>query len=234
MRKTNAKAQRSQDIEALLPWHAAGTLGRRDAERVEQALTNDKELKREYDMVREELGETIRLNERLGAPSARVMERLMAAIEADGAAPRKNRTFFNIGAWISVQLAQLSPRTLARSATAAALAIVLQAGIIAGLYVKTADKGGKGIETPSYEKPNGPVTRQGSYVLVRFTPDATANDITNFLEAYKVAVVEAPQAKDLFRLRVAETSRSKAEIAQIVAHMQADNKIITFIAPIDK
>jgi hypothetical protein len=234
MTKTNTKAIQRQDIEALLPWHAAGTLNRRDAERVEQALANDNELARQYEMVREELGETIRLNETLGAPSARAMERLMAAIEADGAAPRKNRTFFNVGAWIGVQLAQLSPRTLARSATTAALAIVLQAGVIAGLYVKTADKGGKGIETASYEKPNGPVTRQGSYVLVRFTSDATANDITNFLEAYKVAVVEAPQAKNLFRLRVAETSQPKEEIARIVAHMQADNKIITFIAPVDK
>ena len=26
------------EIEALLPWHAAGTLSRRDADRVEQAL----------------------------------------------------------------------------------------------------------------------------------------------------------------------------------------------------
>ena len=68
MIKTNAKAIQRQDIEALLPWHAAGTLIRRDAERVEQALANDNELARQHEMVREELGETIRLNETLGAP----------------------------------------------------------------------------------------------------------------------------------------------------------------------
>src|ERR1700730_8091110 len=124
MTTTNTKAPQRQDIEALLPWHAAGTLGRRDAERVERALANDNELKRQYEMVREELGETIRLNETLGAPSARAMERLMAAIEADGATARKSRMSFNIGAWISGQLAQLSPRTLAWSATGAAFAIV--------------------------------------------------------------------------------------------------------------
>src|SRR6476660_5995961 len=46
------------DIEALLPWHAAGTLSRRDADRVEQALAGDRELARRYDLVREELAET--------------------------------------------------------------------------------------------------------------------------------------------------------------------------------
>ena len=32
-----------RDIEALLPWHAAGTLSRRDAQRVEAALQQDRD-----------------------------------------------------------------------------------------------------------------------------------------------------------------------------------------------
>src|SRR5919106_6916901 len=87
---TKDKAPEREDIEALLPWHAAGTLSRRDAERVEQALASDRELARRYDLVREELNETIHLNETLGAPSARAMERLFAAIEAEAPAPRKS------------------------------------------------------------------------------------------------------------------------------------------------
>jgi hypothetical protein len=71
------------EIEALLPWHAAGTLSRRDADRVEQALADDCKLARRYDLVRQELAETIHLNETLGAPSARAMEKLFAAIEAE-------------------------------------------------------------------------------------------------------------------------------------------------------
>src|ERR1700730_17644110 len=108
MTTTNTKAPQRQDIEALLPWHAAGTLSRRDAERVEAALDNDNELARQYEMVREELGETIRLNETLGAPSARAMERLMAAIDADTTPVRRTRMSFNLGAWIAGQLSQLS------------------------------------------------------------------------------------------------------------------------------
>ena len=83
------KERERQEIEALLPWHATGTLDRRDAERVEQAIAEDGEFARRYELVREELAETVRLNETLGAPSARAMEKLFAAIDAEKArAPR--------------------------------------------------------------------------------------------------------------------------------------------------
>jgi hypothetical protein len=91
MNAINKKSEHLE-IEALLPWHAAGTLSRRDADRVEQALAGDRELARRYDLVREELAETIHLNETLGAPSARAMEKLFAAIDAEEArAPRRRR-----------------------------------------------------------------------------------------------------------------------------------------------
>jgi hypothetical protein len=41
--KTNEK-QSPHNIELLLPWHAAGTLNSRDADEVEKALAQDKEL----------------------------------------------------------------------------------------------------------------------------------------------------------------------------------------------
>src|SRR5262245_54070043 len=79
-------------MEKLLPWHATGTLSRCDADRVEQALAGDRELAWRYKLVRQELAETTRLNETLGAPSARAMEKLFAAINAEEAsAPRRRR-----------------------------------------------------------------------------------------------------------------------------------------------
>src|SRR5437016_11916054 len=91
MNAINKEPER-HEIEALLPWHAAGTLNRRDADRVEQALAGDRELARRYDLVRQELAETIHLNETLGAPSGRAMEKLFAAVEAGEArAPRRRR-----------------------------------------------------------------------------------------------------------------------------------------------
>jgi anti-sigma-K factor RskA len=67
MNTINRELER-REIEALLPWYAAGTLSRRDADRVEQTLAGDCELARRYDLVRKELAETILLNETLGAP----------------------------------------------------------------------------------------------------------------------------------------------------------------------
>src|SRR5262249_10798893 len=77
------------EIEELLPWYATGTLNGRDAERVEQALAGDGELAHRYELVRGELAEITRLNEMLGVPSPRAMEKLFAAINAEEArAPR--------------------------------------------------------------------------------------------------------------------------------------------------
>jgi hypothetical protein len=79
------KERERREIESMLPWHAAGTLDRCDAECVERALAEDSELARRYELVREELAETIRVNEMLGAPSSRAMEKLFAAIDAEEA-----------------------------------------------------------------------------------------------------------------------------------------------------
>ena len=113
MNTINKETPERDEIEELLPWHAAGTLSRRDTQRVEQALANDPELARRYAMVREELGETILLNETLGAPSGRAMEKLFAKIDAEPA--RKQVTSLNLGARVAEFFASLSPRTLAWS-----------------------------------------------------------------------------------------------------------------------
>src|SRR5262252_8762880 len=120
------KAPERADSESLLPWHAAGTLSRRDAERVEQALAQDAELARQFELVREEMAETIHLNETMGAPSARAAQRLFAAIDAEAASTKRRPLSFDFSGRIAGFLEQISPRTLAWSAAAAAFAIVLQ------------------------------------------------------------------------------------------------------------
>jgi hypothetical protein len=40
-----------EEIEALLPWHAAGRLSARDARRVEDALARDATLAQRYQLV---------------------------------------------------------------------------------------------------------------------------------------------------------------------------------------
>ena len=211
-----------REIEALLPWHAAGTLSPRDADRVEQALAGDRELARQYELVREELIETIHLNETLGAPSARAMEKLFAAIDAEEArSPRRHRSF-DLAGRISEFLSRFTPRTLAWSATAAAVAILVQAAVIAAVVVK---------EQGSQSEPQLASTpSEGSYAVVRFAPQATADDITKFLGAYKSTVVEGPLRGQLYRIRLSETKLPKEEVSKIVRQMQSESNVVNFIA----
>lgn len=211
------------DVEALLPWHAAGTLSRRDAQRVEEALARDPELARRYDLVREELGETIHLNETLGAPSARAMEKLFAKIDAEPA--RKAARSFNLGARVSEWFGSLTPRTLALSASVAVLAILLQAGFIADIVLKD--------RSAEYGTASAPTTDPavGEFTLIRFAPQASADDITKFLAANKLQVAAGPVAGGFYRVRVADTKLPKEELSRIVKKLQ-DDKVVSFIATV--
>src|ERR1700684_4119121 len=97
------------EIETLLPWYAAGTLRRRDRQRVEDALRYDPALAHHADLVPDELPETISFNESLGVPSARCMDRLMAAIDAETTAARKRHSAGAIRAPFFSFLSRFSP-----------------------------------------------------------------------------------------------------------------------------
>ena len=210
------------EIEELLPWHAAGTLSRSDARRVEDALAHDPELARRYALVRDELGETIHLNEILGAPSARAMEKLFAKIDAEPA--RKPAMSLNLGARVAEFFASFSPRTLAYAGGAAVIAILLQAGFIAGVMLKET-------QTTGYQTASAPSTDPGvgAFTLIRFAPQATQDDVTKFLAANKLSIASGPMAGGLYKVRIAVTGLPKAELATIVKKLQAD-KVVGFIA----
>lgn len=228
---TAANENDLNEIELLLPWHAAGTLSRRDKQRVEAALANDPELARRYALVREEFGETIHLNETLGAPSARAMEALFAKIDAEPArapAAFAATSGATLGLRIREFFTSLSPRTLAWSASAAALAILLQAGLIAGFVFKE-----QGAPRPgSYQTASMPLAAkvEGSYALIRFQPQAKATDIGKFLETNKLTIADGPAPGGLFRVRVSSSKVSNTDLAGIVKKLQGDN-VVGFIAP---
>ncbi len=77
------------EIEALLPWYAVGTLRRRDRQRVETRCATIPILRARPARARGACRDHSCLNELLGAPSARAMDRLMAAIDAETVAARK-------------------------------------------------------------------------------------------------------------------------------------------------
>src|SRR5262249_7242697 len=153
-----------QELEMLLPWHAAGTLRPADAARVDAALAADRELAEHFALVRAEMAETIAVNEALGQPSARAFERLLANIDA--ASPRSSNA--RAGGFLARLVAAWSPQALAWSAALAALLIVLQAGVIATVLL---GQRGARFETASAPPPTSAVA--GAHILVRFAPDAS-------------------------------------------------------------
>jgi hypothetical protein len=223
------KVSEREEIEALLPWHAAGTLTRREAPKVEQALAADADLAAQYATIREDLAETIVANETLGAPSARAMQKLMADIEADASSARRVRTSFNLGAWLSETLSSFSPRTLAWSATAAALAVVLQAGLLAGMFVSER-QGGRMYETASYNDVTKSVPEGVTDLIMTFSPQANIADVNKLLTTYKMAVIDGPIGGNVYTVRLAMTGMPKEELARLVKQLQ-DEKTLTLVSP---
>jgi hypothetical protein len=213
--------QEPGDIELLLPWHAAGTLNARDARRVEEALARDPELAKQYEVIREEYAETIGLNETLGAPSARAMQKLFAAIDAE---PARHPAFLaGLSARFAGFFASLSPRTLAWSATLGAIALVLQAGVIGAVLVK--NQSGT-FQTASLSTgDHDPAVGVPPRALVRFTPEAKVADITALLDTYQASIVDSAR-EGMFRLQFGSKPMSKDEVASLMAKLQGE-KIVS-------
>jgi hypothetical protein len=223
-----AQSSERQEIEELLPWHAAGTLSAEEAQRVENALAHDAELARRYALVREELGETAALHESLGAPSRRAYDRLMAAIDAEPArAPARSSS-----GWLASFLDSLSPRALAWSGAAAALVIVLQAGVITSMTMQDVPATFQTASGPP--APGAPITRSlnpnaGTFVQIRFAAQTTSADLTRFLADNRLSIVEGPLANGLYRVKLADTALSRDEITRTVRQLQS-SRLVELIA----
>jgi anti-sigma-K factor RskA len=221
MNAVGREAPERQEIEALLPWHAAGTLSRRDRERVERAIANDSELARRLTLVREEQQETIHLNESLGVPSSRAMEKLFAAIEAEGAPAPVRRSFDLVGR-VSSLLSGFAPRTIAYAAAAATIAFFLQSAMLTAVLMKD----NQDTSTPQLASANTP---SNSHAVIRFSPLATSSEIISFLNAHGAEVVEGPGRNGSFNIRFS-ADPSPGEVVRKVQRMQSETKVVEFIA----
>jgi hypothetical protein len=214
------------DLETLLPWHAAGTLNRRDAERVEKALASDRELLRRFNLAREELNETIHLNETLGAPSARAMEKLFAAIDAEPV--RKPKVSFDLAGRFADFVASFSPRTLAMAGAVGALAIVLQAGVIAtGLIKQDAGTEVARLDTGARTDLASADVSDGTLAAIRFAPKAEAGQIAAFLMANKASMIDGPVGGQMYTIRLPESGKAKEDHIK----QMAQSAIVDLIAP---
>jgi type II secretory pathway component PulM len=229
--------QEPSEVELLLPWHAAGTLNARDARRVDEALSGDPELARQYVVIREEYAETIQLNENLGAPSMRAMQKLFADIDQEPVRTPSNSV--SLSTRIAQFFASLSPRTLAWSAGLGAFVLLLQAGVI-GAVLMTKNQNGS-FQTASLMleqqraaapelRSAAPITRNlgaaaAPRALVRFAPDARISDITALLDNYQASIVGGAR-EGMFRIQFGNSAMSKDDVAALLGRLQKE-KIVS-------
>jgi anti-sigma factor RsiW len=211
---TNMDMSEREEIEALLPWHAAGTLSRAEAARVEAALARDPELARRFELAREEQGETVHLNETLGAPSTRALDRLMTAIDAE---PARRRLRFSLAEKFAEFVGSLSPRTLAWSGAAAALAIVLQAAIITGIVVND--------RAATYQSASAPAAATGTFAAIRFRDQVTASEIMQFLTEHKLTLAGGPLAGGMVRVKLSDAGLPQDELTRVIKRLQNDRRV---------
>lgn len=152
------------------------------------------------------------------------MQALFARHHVQVYRPPRRPVSINLAPRIAEFFANRSPHTLAWSGIAAALVMLLQAGLLTGIMLKEKSPGG-------YETASAPtrVASEGAYVLIRFQPQADAADITQFLETNKLSIADGPSAGGLYRVRVAAGKLAKADLARIVRTLQ-DNRVVGFIA----
>ena len=212
------------ELEELLPFYANGRISSADKARVEKALASDPELGLRLEIIREDMAETALLNESLGAPSPRALDRLMAGIEAEPRqAPLMARAKGGMIAWLSQWLAAQPPRRLAYAGAAALAIMVVQGVVLTGLAVRG---GGSGFETAS--APGASSSER--FVLLSFAPEAKASEIAAFFRRHEASVVDGPRANGFFKVRIG-ASLSTAQVDAIAARMKAEAGIVSFVAP---
>lgn len=211
--RTNA-GEPIDEIEALLPWYAAGALDKADAARVEAALERRPELRASLDLVREDRDETILLNESLGAPRGEAWAKVMAAMQAEPRAPSLASRFAFLADWIG-----LGPRPnrarLALAGVAAALVIAVQSATIVSM--QTASRG------PGYQSATAPAA-PGAEVLVAFAPDLRLDQLGAWLQARHATIVEGPRG-GFYRLRVGDKKLDAEAMAKLVKELGADPEV---------
>lgn len=241
------------EMEALLPWHATGALNRGVISRIDELLGRDAKLAAAHREIRDEMAETVIANEELGAPSPQAMDRLFAAIDAEPARSPSQASGF--AATVTAFFASLTPRTLMYSASVAALAFIVQGGVISSLMLSSPVSDRSAIAIPVTASapaastsaasgsamgtvaPSGSITRSlggdlqtdsGVRVQIRFADDARMSDIAQFLSANAASVVGGPKS-GTFTVRFGNTAMSKDDIVTLVRSLERE-RIVSAIS----
>jgi hypothetical protein len=141
-------------------------------------------------------------------------------VPLSGIAARKTQGALDLGNRIAKLKSVFGRRTIAWLIGAAVLAISVQTAITT---MRPAQQHG------GYQTASAPA--QGSFVAVRFAPQASMAEISKFLDTYAASVTGGPRPGNLLRLRIGDTTLPPAELAKILGRMTQE-KVVEFAAAV--
>jgi hypothetical protein len=193
------------------------------------------ELNEQIAFIREDMQETVAVNEALPAAPAGALGRLMASVAAEQAAQGPVSQFAGVakaGARsIWAQLGDLfsAPTPVAvRWAGAAAAVVLLAQAVALGTLL-----GGKS-STPGYETASGPasgVVAGGTRLLVQFKAAATTGAIAALLEDVGAEIVAGPRPGGAFVIRISDKVLDASAKNAMIVRLRGKSDVIGLVLP---
>lgn len=224
----NAEPTRD-DIEQLLPWFVTGRLDADAKRAVDGYLQAHPAIRSQLAMIEAEQADVVASNEAVGAPAADTLAKLMARIEGDAAHGSPLSIAVHV---VQRVLDWLSDRAaLVPVAAAAAIALLLQAGVIGVLLWH-----GQQPRGVTYQTAAAPITASATdksdFVLAGFAPGATEAEIEKTLQPLGITIVDGPRAGGIYRLRLAEKTLGETERDILTTALKSNGGVVRFVAPV--
>lgn len=214
----------NQELELLLPWYVNGTLDAGTRRRIDEALARDGRLRRSLELAREDRDAALHIGDRIGAPSAEPLRKIMRTVENSG---RAAAFAFkqSLAGRFKIFVDSLSPRVLAAAALAAVLALAIQAGTI-GLLSIGRDAGTDLELASGGDEPRGATAT----FIVGFVPGVTMERVTGLLRELDLGIVEGPAGGGLYVVEVPLSEETGPGGEKVLLRLQARSDIVAFSA----
>jgi anti-sigma-K factor RskA len=216
MSEAQRQGEIPDEIEALLPWYAAGALSLPERARVEAALAARPELRLSLATLEEDRDETVTLNEALGAPRGDVWARVMQGVEVAPKRPSLRARFA-----ILLGFDGRSQSFMPLAATMAGVVLLVQAAALVTMLRP-------GARPPTYQTVTA--GRSTADALVVFSPEAKMGDVAALLERAGASVAGGPKSGGLYEIRLKSQPVTRAEIGAALKILSA-SPLVTMALP---
>jgi hypothetical protein len=216
---SNGRDEERERIAKLLPWHATGQLNDAQKGDVERVLRTDPQLVETLAFIRQEVAQTVAVNEALGTPGAALLDRLMAQAAAEGGIAHRADVKNRVSQWMEWLLA---PRGLRIAMACAASIILLQAVFIGFMLLRHAD-------TPGHQTASGTQRQAGGgpRLLAVFAETATVAQVSELLVRYHAKVIDGPRADGIYLIAISSGNSSKAERDELMRALLESGFVVT-------